>query len=111
MRISDWSSDVCSSDLEAVRGIVVDEHAGRHPKRLGARAGQGAGLEFRQQFLAIGQRILDRAGKALDLGSEERRVGEEWGLPCRSRWWPDHYKKKTSRILNLKDCDLILQYS
>src|SRR3546814_1614271 len=90
MRISDWSSDVCSSDLlridldhrEAVRGIVVDEHAGRHPKRLGARAGQGAGLEFRQQFLAIGQRILDRAGQALDLpglreGPAERVLDEE----------------------------------
>src|SRR6185295_20417873 len=27
------------------------------------------------------------------LRSEERRVGKE----CRSRWWPCHYKKKTSR--------------
>src|SRR3546814_3498179 len=68
--------------FRSVRGIVDDEHAGRHPKRLGARAGQGAGLEFRQQFLAIGQRILDRAGQALDLpglreGPAERVLDEE----------------------------------
>src|SRR3546814_12679747 len=26
--------------------------------------------------------------------SEERRVGQEGGRPCRSRWAPVHYKKK-----------------
>src|SRR3546814_17389803 len=26
--------------------------------------------------------------------SEERRVGKEGVRPCRSRWWPDHQKKK-----------------
>src|SRR3546814_6882801 len=30
MRISDWSSYVCSSDLDIVRGIHVDEHLGTH---------------------------------------------------------------------------------
>src|SRR3546814_16309278 len=27
-------------------------------------------------------------------GSEERRVGKECVSTCRSRWWPDHVKKK-----------------
>src|SRR3546814_14186856 len=29
--------------------------------------------------------------------SEERRVGKECVSTCRSRWSPDHYKKKTRR--------------
>src|SRR5881396_3905299 len=33
-------------------------------------------------------------GQAGDLRSEERRVGKECFVPCRSRWSPDHYKKK-----------------
>src|SRR5262245_65705089 len=80
--LSDWSSDVCSSDLSSwtapptwatgLRRISCcpcpdrprKAHAARHPPRD----------------------CLPR--------SEERRVGKE----CRSRWSPDHYKKKTKRI-------------
>src|SRR3546814_19339715 len=32
----------------------------------------------------------------LDWRSEERRVGKEGVSTCRSRWWPYHYKKKTT---------------
>src|SRR3546814_14081548 len=41
-------------------------------------------------------------GDWLDLAtSEERRVGKECGRTCRSRWSPDHYKKKnTFKIKN-----------
>src|SRR3546814_1793291 len=80
MRISDWSSDVCSSDLllrlrrifEALhlRGEFVDL---RHHRRIASGNGQPLELE------------------AVDRGrSEERRVGKECVSTCRSRWSPYH---------------------
>src|SRR3546814_11317384 len=41
MRISDWSSDVCSSDLRRERGIALRKQAPRRKKR--ARADDGPG--------------------------------------------------------------------
>src|SRR3546814_11906141 len=94
MRISDWSSDVCSSDLHIarpparaaptrdLRGGV--EHgprdtAHRHPVIFGPNAVQN-GERQRQ----IAQRL------GLHPRSEERRVGKEWVSTCRSRWSPYH---------------------
>src|SRR3546814_5314990 len=43
MRISDWSSDVCSSDLDRARSGDAD-HQGREPAKLGGHAaGEGDG--------------------------------------------------------------------
>src|SRR3546814_6193827 len=70
MRISDWSSDVCSSDL-------LDQHV--VDAELDAAAFE-AGVELAAQ---LEQRIeADR--------SEERRVGKECVSTCRSRWSPYH---------------------
>src|SRR3546814_16328835 len=96
MRISDWSSDVCSSDLvlacfvgyyvvwsvtpalhtplmsvtNAISSVIV----------VGALIAAGASPEFNASkifgLLAI---VLVR--------SEERRVGKECVSTCRSRWW------------------------
>src|SRR3546814_4710982 len=64
MRISDWSSDVCSSDLlnldEVIRIIRTEDEP--HPVLM-------------QRF---------------KLRSEERRVGKECVSTCRSRWSPYH---------------------
>src|SRR3546814_1128711 len=69
MRISDWSSDVCSSDLGADRGQAQD----RWPQQQGpcdlARYRRRPQAEVR---------------------SEERRVGKECVSTCRSRWSPYH---------------------
>src|SRR3546814_7636651 len=80
MRISDWSSDVCSSDLELfaqrpfVEGEADVEGAGqRRLQRLQGRGGEA----LRRQRL-----VVDR--------SEERRVGKECVSTCRSRWSPYH---------------------
>src|SRR3546814_11671919 len=99
MRISDWSSDVCSSDLfhEApalailaigrVRpvvhhaegiphvALVVDEEA-PGIQRTGSNAGDPAvvGVELEQERIR----------------SEERRVGKECVSTCSSRWSPYH---------------------
>src|SRR3546814_5497190 len=70
MRISDWSSDVCSSDL-LWRAL---ERLGR--VRLQSRRYQGDDAEPQ-----------GRAGVAR---SEERRVGKECVSTCRSRWSPYH---------------------
>src|SRR2546430_10573807 len=78
----DWSSDVCSSDLE------LPEHG-----RSGAVAGLFFGFAFGMG--GIGAAVLGKLadGVGIDLvyqvcafRSEERRVGKE----CRSRWSPYH---------------------
>src|SRR3546814_3636145 len=78
MRISDWSSDVCSSDLREVR---LDQQLGR----LHRRPGDGAGV-----LPVAGQRAgAERFCRHL-CRSEERRVGKECVSTCRSRWSPYH---------------------
>src|SRR3546814_3697595 len=73
MRISDWSSDVCSSDLiGALSG--QNKFSVRSQGRLWRRA-------------LVGQRTRPRA---VLRRSEERRVGKECVSTCRSRWSPYH---------------------
>src|SRR3546814_20898540 len=82
MRISDWSSDVCSSDLltifDATCPLVTKVHI--EVKRY-SREGR--------EVVLIGH-----AGHPEVERSEERRVGKECVSTCRSRWSPYHYKKK-----------------
>src|SRR3546814_7555558 len=66
MRISDWSSDVCSSDLLTHRSTDV----------------------FYLAFKGIITRALCFKGSSKR--SEERRVGKECVSTCRSRWSPYH---------------------
>src|SRR3546814_10183361 len=86
MRISDWSSDVCSSDLTASRLSKkrCDDAKDKNDRgRRQARGGPGAGGP-RHRFY---RRWPD--GHRLDRRrSEERRVGKECVSTCRSRWSP-----------------------
>src|SRR3546814_20485243 len=122
MRISDWSSDVCSSDLQRLLrrqpGVLRPrDQAMRGLHRVGLRAGQQVlelacrvvGVEDRKAAPQTGFRVLDLQqlqaqrvegadrqplrAVAADR-SEERRVGKECVSTCRSRWAPDHEKKK-----------------
>src|SRR3546814_16990638 len=92
MSISDWSSDVCSSDLRVATLAPIDHVADpRFIRRLGRRRGfghHGPGL------LRLVSRQPGRGrGKVADIvRSEERRVGKECVSTCRSRWSPYHYK-------------------
>src|SRR3546814_19208413 len=105
MRISDWSSDVCSSDLEAILSNDADhiEHFLRSVDAAavyantstaftdGAQFGLGAEIGISTQKLhARGPMGLDE----LTSRSEERRVGKECVSTCRSRWSPYHSKIK-----------------
>src|SRR3546814_20741415 len=97
MRISDWSSDVCSSDLSQ-RG---------HQQGSNARCGKVFKTDQQTAFEHCAQnecRIFGHADidgihtAATDnlthaiqkVRSEERRVGKEWFSTCRSRWSPEH---------------------
>src|SRR3546814_14897241 len=100
MRISDWSSDVCSSDLRARRHADDDLWAGEAAaivhladKVLDHLLGD---FEIRDDAVAQRPDRHDVAGRAAEhhLGlvadrSEERRVGKECVLTCRSWWSPD----------------------
>src|SRR3546814_17530867 len=103
MRISDWSSDVCSSDLAWL--ISQQEEDGNWdagPWAEGFTAGVVLDyLANRNQMLAQVDGFLlmarDFFRKAEELQhdgganrSEERRVGKECVSTCRSRWSPNH---------------------
>src|SRR3546814_15907164 len=116
MRISDWSSDVCSSDLlgfevrvgaqiligHRQRGIT-DLHAEYDHLRMDA----GVAVRQREQYLVtagviairvggVGDSEAGVGGQHLGVGmvlaprSEERSVGKECVSTCRSGWSPDH---------------------
>src|SRR3546814_6844747 len=92
MRISDWSSDVCSSDLRRGAGRRFLRTTAPPPPAALAAA-RLARLRIRLfvpvvvvlPFVAIGG-ILDNG--SLSLRSDERRVGQECVSTCRSRWTP-----------------------
>src|SRR3546814_8351168 len=90
MRISDWSSDVCSSDLCCCWCFRASVSA------FAARARWSRTITGSTSRTppSPGGRKIDSRGQ---LRSEERRVGKECVSTCRSRWSPSHSKKKTSK--------------
>src|SRR3546814_7644649 len=86
MRISDWSSDVCSSDL--------DPAAPAFYPRLDALKTQRAGQQIPEHVAKhrACRARRDHAGQrhVAARRSEERRVGQECVSTCRSRWSPYH---------------------
>src|SRR3546814_19568032 len=107
MRISDWSSDVCSSDLE-----VEEVHVGRRIEAT-QRAVQIDGCGLERDRHALGNHhlhadagedvVLDAVDRLLVIiRSEERRVGKECVSTCRTRWSRYHYKKKKITYISTK---------
>src|SRR3546814_20883036 len=114
MRISEWSSDVCSSDLELEVELVGEL---QHRSRV---AGLGGGPLDADRVDALGEHgqalvdhaaddargveaatvvdddrgLLDLVEAVIRLRSAERRVGEEGGSTFRSRWSRSNIKKK-----------------
>src|SRR3546814_20978961 len=103
MRISDWSSDVCSSDLHrAERTHPSTDRLVRHlDVALGEQVLDVAVAQGKAEVHPDG--TLDHVGWKAIAGiarrdhddryaprSEERRVGKECVSTCRSRWEPYH---------------------
>src|SRR3546814_15775712 len=112
MRISDWSADVCSSDLDSTSlDMPVPNWEAALSSDLKGRK-VGIPKEYRQDGIDPDIDAMWDAGIAMlkDAGadvveislphtqsalpasyiSEERRVGKECVNTCRSRWSPDH---------------------
>src|SRR3546814_10869848 len=103
MRISDWSSDVCSSDLlvghsmswRSFIGIALRTFCGS--TGIALRTSCGCPVQLYLSVIA-----LNRSTTVLPMGpfwanllmalarSEERRVGKECVRTCRSGWSPCH---------------------
>src|SRR3546814_20928142 len=90
MRISDWSSDVCSSDLADMAAVIGAQDGDNLAHR-------GSCEPQRQvDFLDRHQPLRSRKTNRRNSRSEERRVGKEWVSTCRSRWSPYHKKTKAT---------------
>src|SRR3546814_17516511 len=110
MRISDWSSDVCSSDLLLRTSLICitlrsNRFGGGKHGRLCLQCHPGKGCPRRSSFggfvSVLGicacrppshvRAILSLRARDIRVGSsEERRVGKECGSTCRSRWSQDN---------------------
>src|SRR3546814_14258220 len=117
MRISDWSSDVCSSDLRSVDAVLLDmdgtilnsikaaervwgEWALRHGLDVDAFLPTVHGVQSVETIRRLGLPGVDPVAEAalvtqaeidaVEGRSEERRVGKECVSKGRSRWGPAH---------------------
>src|SRR3546814_11969045 len=104
MRISDWSSDVCSSELEGdgLEYLGTLTAARRGPDGAAGALAQGASRRFgyhravrRSAGRAFRRRRRRGAGgtgrsRGRGLRSEERRGGEECVSTCSTRWMAYH---------------------
>src|SRR3546814_1565037 len=90
MRISDWSSDVCSSDLRRDRRGDGRGRVGDEAGRLGGGDMFQNDLQRRKIAYQLGERALDEHRLTVEDRSEERRVGKECVSTGRSRWSPYH---------------------
>src|SRR3546814_16349670 len=121
MRISDWSSDVCSSDLISDLSFDADGLAERgfqfvkieaaalldrasnddaaNEVRLLKQALDRAGVDLIVEGIETEQMLVELLDFNIDYGqrSEERRVGKECVSTCRSRWSTYHSHKNTTR--------------
>src|SRR3546814_16335052 len=102
MRISDWSSDVCSSDL--FDRYEDANHVWRYPDLtrqvtfLSNALEETIEREMHAEALYLQQHGRARVRlQTIIERSEERRVGKECVSTCRSRWSSYLYKKKNMK--------------
>src|SRR3546814_18342044 len=100
LRISDWSSDVCSSDLPSIGAPISERRAAPVPDHQHKCVTRGHGNPAMRRFRSGGTagsaetcsghcQARIRGGKLYGpMRSEERRVGKECVSTCRSRWSP-----------------------
>src|SRR3546814_17750889 len=98
MRISDWSSDVCSSDLDGFLKLYREDlddapEDDEGEGRILPAVGKGDAMAHRdvkgdQHFTQPPPRFTEASLVKKMERSEERRVGKECVRTCRSRWSP-----------------------
>src|SRR3546814_15868498 len=95
MRISDWSSDVCSSDLKTSLVAAVNELNSNKLSKTTPNV---------MTFTASGTYTPTTGTKLVHVicRSAERRVGEGCVSTCRSRWSPYNSKKKYTKQTSKK---------
>src|SRR3546814_4027431 len=113
MRISGWSSDVCSSDLFRLGKIAEADSPALLPavlshQRIHLAHPPQQREHHRHRALCHGGRVIAprrignhhptaRGGGNIDVRTEERRVGKECVNTCRSGWSPYHEKKNNTK--------------
>src|SRR3546814_997223 len=85
LRISDWSSDVCSSDLVLPGRLTLIRPPAVKRRNLSVRGSWVAPAGERH-----GGRASEMGTDFISKRSEERRVGKECVSTCRYRWSPSH---------------------
>src|SRR3546814_12006589 len=112
MRISDWSSDVCSSDLKHVSTLVraifnigvifkyADSLQAIRQPQLHAHIGYAVALDPRPRACEIHHLVAGVAHIGIER-SEARRVGTECVSTCRFGW-STYYSKKKKKNRNIK---------
>src|SRR3546814_15178002 len=103
MRISDWSSDVCSSDLTGATAAAAAQ-VGKRVAAAATKAGVTKVVFDRGGFLFHG-RVKALADAARAGRPAERRVGQEGVSTCRHRLAQSNYKTKphsTDRTSNVR---------
>src|SRR3546814_13733767 len=114
MRISDWSSDVCSSDRTALYGERHPAVLARHWRHVYALSlavhctswsfygtvtqATRYGWPLPPTFIGAIAFYVLAVGFMVRLRSEERRVGQEVVGTVSSWWWPDYKKKNKNNI-------------
>src|SRR3546814_18696527 len=103
MRISDWSSDSCSSDLPSLVSaslsrVCEEASTNRFSKRLSLisawRSEDSPWVTLTKSYTTRRSQPMTRSR------SEERRVGQEGVSTCRSRWKRYHSNNKTTTYRN-----------
>src|SRR3546814_20621914 len=114
MRISDWSSDVCSSDLGTDTAANQEEANAKFAAdqaEVDARAEQGAAQVEAERIRREGKAqrakaVAAAAASGVDVNSrsEERRVGKACVSTCRSRWaqYPSNTKATHTDVSTLE---------
>src|SRR3546814_18545185 len=103
MRISDLSSDVCSSDLKSfgrdlLPGTIAEDHDNTRAEDktrgtaidFNGKAGLWRLLPWSRDWLSPCPRLGTGDGHCRGLRSEDRRVGKECVSTCRSLWDTHH---------------------
>src|SRR3546814_14025153 len=105
MRISDWISDVCSSDLGLAS--FQDQRIWHHSRRMEETLNANSVSlqiyldELEKSFVGMegAMSMLGRTIQRDAFRSAERRVGKECVRTCRSRWPPYHIQKRNASMI------------